>query len=82
MTEDIQARARRWLAARMRGYWDAGETTEGPDTIIRDLLAAVEMLSASRGLGRGTDDPAACPFGNVNDCCGHHAVCVAAMRRR
>jgi hypothetical protein len=43
------------------------------DALVRDLLAALE---AQQG-GRGPDKPEDCPFGNVRDCCGHHAACVA-----
>lgn len=46
-------------------------------TALEAELERAKVAYSGRG-GRGPDDPAKCPFGHVDSCCGFHAECVAA----
>jgi flagellar biosynthesis/type III secretory pathway protein FliH len=54
MTEDIQARARRWLAE-FDGYADEDVLLDLAEPLIRDLLAAVESARED-GYRQGYDE--------------------------
>lgn len=67
-----------------RDFWQAdalryAQNVDAAQAKVTRLTAALERAKLAyhgRG-GRGPDDPATCPFGHVDSCCGFHAECQA-----
>lgn len=59
----------------------AHEQTSRMSLLLFDLADTIKDLVRQREERTGPDDPADCPAGHGQSCCGYHEECQEALRR-
>lgn len=59
-------------------HWTGCHEEHWPCAVLR-LVEECERLRDAATVGRGPDNPAGCPAGHGDACCGYHDACRAAL---